>query len=80
MPLWITENLATIFIGMIVAVLIALALWYLYRSHRRGGCAGCPGCSGEVPGHHKGHGQCSGCSGHCSGTHNQITPERIKRS
>ena len=47
------------FLIAIIAVILGLAIWYIYRSKKRGvKCIGCPDgakCSGN----------CAGCSGHC---------------
>lgn len=47
------------FLIAIIAVILGLAIWYIYRSKKRGAkCIGCPDgakCSGN----------CAGCSGHC---------------
>lgn len=52
---------ATIIISVILAGLLALAVWYLVKTTRRGGCVGCSACSGK-----DGKGA-SGCGGNCAG-------------
>lgn len=43
---WLSANFATIFVGLIVLALVALALRSVLRSRKKGGCAGgCSGCS-----------------------------------
>ncbi len=55
--------IATILISVILAVLLGLAVWYIVRTTRQGGCVGCSACSGK---HGKGSAS-SGCSGSCAG-------------
>ncbi len=52
---WLAANAATIIISFILFVLMALAVRYLWKTSRSGGCVGCPECSGG----------CHGCS-HCA--------------
>lgn len=52
---------ATILISVILAGLLGLAVWYLVKTTRRGGCVGCSACSGK-----DGKGA-SGCGGNCAG-------------
>ena len=42
---WLAANAATIIISIILAILFFLAVRYLYKTVKRGGCAGCSGCS-----------------------------------
>lgn len=52
-------GLVDILILAVLALILGLAAWYVYKSKKSGKkCIGCPGggCSG----------QCSGCSGGCS--------------
>ena len=39
--------IATILISVILAALLGLAVWYMVRTTRRGGCVGCSACSGK---------------------------------
>lgn len=55
--------IATIVISVILAALLGLAVWYMVRTTRRGGCVGCSACSGK-----QGKGNVSsGCGGNCAG-------------
>lgn len=60
--------IATIVISVILAALLGLAVWYMVRTTRRGGCVGCSACSGKQG---KGNvssgygGNCAGCSAGC---------------
>ena len=54
--------IATIVISVILAALLGLAVWYMVRTTRRGGCVGCSACSGK-----QGKGSVSsGCGGNCA--------------
>lgn len=55
--------IATIIISVILAGLLGLAIWYMVRTSRRGGCVGCSACSGKQTK----DGASSGCSGNCAG-------------
>lgn len=45
---WITGNLATILVCLVLSVIVGWAIWYLVRQKKRGksscGC-GCSGCA-----------------------------------
>ena len=52
MVAWITANLATIIVAIVVFGVWGLAVWYLVRSRKtgKGGCScggGCSGCPGS---------------------------------
>lgn len=51
---WIFENAATIVICGIILVLMILAVIYIIKSHKNGGCAGCPAAK-----------NCGGACCHC---------------
>ena len=53
---WLAANAATIIISAVLFVLMALAIRYLWKTSRRGGCVGCSECS-------------KGCGGSVSYTH-----------
>ena len=52
---WLAENGATVIISLVLVSLMALAVRYLWKTSKKGGCAGCSGCS-------KGCGGCCQCS------------------
>lgn len=54
---WLAANAATIVISAVLIVLIALAIRYIVKKRRSGGCVGCDACSAK--------GGCSACHG-CS--------------
>lgn len=43
---WIVSNVANLFVGAIVLVVIALAGRNVYKNRKSGGCSGCPSSSG----------------------------------
>ena len=55
--------IATIVISVILAGLLGLAVWYMVKTTRRGGCVGCSACGGKQA---KG-GTSSDCGGNCAG-------------
>ena len=59
--LWITENLATILVSLVVLALVTLVIAGMIRDKKKGKSVTCGGCSGS-----------SGCSGngaHCKAVH-----------
>lgn len=57
---WLAANAATIVISAVLIVLLALAVRYIVKKRKSGGCAGCDGCSAK--------GGCSACHGCAAGT------------
>ena len=55
---WITHNLATIAISIVLLLLAGLAAQYIYKTRKRGGCAGCGG-------------SCKNCPRSCTGGHKE---------
>lgn len=53
---WLAAHVATIIISAILIVLLALAVRYIIKKRRSGGCVGCDACSGK-------EGGCSACHG-----------------
>lgn len=42
---WITENMGTILIGLLICLAVVLAARSVYRNKKKGGCScGCSGC------------------------------------
>ncbi len=62
---WLAANAATILISSSLFILMALAVRYLWKTSRSGGCVGCSECSGG----------CHGCS-HCAC---KTGPNSVKR-
>ena len=56
--LWLTENLATVLVLLIVSALVALVIAGMIRDKRKGKSVTCGGCSG-----------CSGNCAHCRAVH-----------
>ncbi len=46
---WITENLGTILVALIVLCVVAAIAATLIRDRRKGKCVSCDGCSGNCP-------------------------------
>lgn len=53
---WLAAHAATIIISAVLIVLLALAVRYIIKKRRSGGCIGCDACSGKAGG-------CSACRG-----------------
>ncbi len=53
---WLAAHAATIIISAVLIVLLALAVRYIIKKRRSGGCIGCDACSGK-------EGGCSACRG-----------------
>lgn len=58
MLVWITENLSTLIISIVVFGLMALAVRRIVKNRKKGGCGDCSSCS-------SGCGGCSGCAYSC---------------
>ena len=43
---WLAANAATIIVGAVLIVLVAMAIRQIIKAKKKGGCAGCNGCSG----------------------------------
>ena len=56
--LWLTENLATVLVLLIVSALVALVIVGMIRDKQKGKSVTCGGCSG-----------CSGNCAHCRAAH-----------
>ena len=54
--LWITENLATILVSLVVLALVTLVIAGMIRDKKKGKSVTCGGCSG-----------CAGNCAHCKG-------------
>ena len=55
---WITDNLGTLSVGLVVLVIVALAVFVLVRDKRRRSRGACPGCGGSSCSY-------SGCNAGC---------------
>lgn len=72
---WLAAHAATIIISAVLIVLLALAVRYIIKKRRSGGCIGCDACSGKEGGCSACHG-CTSQAGHerhcsCPGDRNQ---------
>ncbi len=56
---WLAANAATIVISAVLIVLLALAIRYIVKKRKNGGCVGCEACSSSKGG-------CSACHGGCA--------------
>ena len=56
--LWLTENLATILVSLVVLAIVTLVIAGMIRDKRKGKSVTCGGCSG-----------CSGNCAHCRAAH-----------
>ena len=46
---WLIENIPTILAALVLAAIIAIALWNKFKKKGCGcGCAGCPGCGAHA--------------------------------
>lgn len=57
---WLAANAATIVISVVLIVLLALAIRYIVKKRKSGGCVGCDACHSK--------GGCSACHGCPAGT------------
>ncbi len=57
---WLAAHAATIVISALLIVLLALAIRYIVKKRKSGGCVGCDACS-------SGSGGCHGCGGRANG-------------
>lgn len=57
---WLAAHAATIIISAVLIVLLALAIRYIVKKRRSGGCVGCDACASK--------GGCTACHGCASNT------------
>lgn len=73
---WLAAHAATIIISAVLIVLLALAVRYVIKKRRSGGCAGCDACSGKEGG----CSACHGCTQQAKSTHHCSRTEGPKQS